>query len=667
MTLTQTAAIACLAMISAQAEQSPGPPQAPARPTPVIRLGVDLVRVDATVTDGQGRHVPDLTAGDFEVLQDGKPQTISLVNYVRLDSAPAGAVAGARPSGPGPTRPLAPHEIRRTIALVVDDLGLSFESIARVRTLLRRFLDTQIQPGDLVAILRTGAGMGALQQFTSDRRMLQAAVDGLRWNKIGRVTLYGSPFAEIDPLDKLRTESYSAVTLGAVTYVIRGLSELPGRKSVIVLSDGFRLTDSDGKYGRVLGALRAVAEASNRSGVVVYGIDMHGLAATGPTAADPSTTTATARAVELRGSQEAFGTLTAETGGLFIRNANDLTAGLARILDDHRGYYLLGYVPDGSTFKGANTRFHTLNVRVKRPGLLVRSRSGFLSVPDEQMKRASPENRMVAAVTSPFAGGDIRLHLSSFFGHDEKVGAFVTSVMHLDARDLTFAERADGTRTADIETLAATFGDNGDVADRSSLRYTFTLTANAHARALSAGLVYRMQVPLKRPGPYQLRIALRDVASDRIGSASRFIDVPDVKKGQLTLSGLIVEGVARTAAAGGPDDAARDPQSSLAVRVFRQGTDASYVCSVYNARLGNDRLPQLESEVRLYREGTEVFRNTLRGTLPVPAGTGTLIGGVLNLGANTPPGAYVLELTVFDRLAKKAARATQTVDFDVIR
>ena len=87
MTLTQTAAIACLAMISAQAAQSPGPPQAPARPTPVIRLGVDLVRVDATVTDDRGRHVPDLTAGDFEVLQDGKPQTISLVNYVSLDSA----------------------------------------------------------------------------------------------------------------------------------------------------------------------------------------------------------------------------------------------------------------------------------------------------------------------------------------------------------------------------------------------------------------------------------------------------------------------------------------------------------------------------------------------------------------------------------------------------
>lgn len=433
MTLTRTVAIACLAMMSAQAAQNPNPPQPPARATDVIRLDVDLVRVDATVTDKRGRHVPDLTVDDFELLQDGKPQTISTFNYVRLDSAAAGSDAGGRPSGPGPTRPLAPHEIRRTIALVVDDLGLSFESTARIRTVLRRFLDTQMQPGDLVATLRTGAGMGALQQFTSDRRVLQAAVERVRWNMTGRVSLFDSP-TEIDELDELRNEVFTAGTLGAVTYVIRGLSELPGRKSLIVLSDGFRLTDADRKYGRVLPALRTVVDASNRSGVVVYGIDMRGLATTGPTAGDLAPTTATDRKVELGDTQGGLSVLAAETGGMFIRNTNDVAAGLARVLDDQQGYYLLGYVPDGSTFNGAKARFHMLRVRVKRPGLRVRWRSGFLRVPDERMKTASPQNRMVAAVTSPFAGGDIRLHLSSFFGHHEKLGAFVSSVMHVDAR-----------------------------------------------------------------------------------------------------------------------------------------------------------------------------------------------------------------------------------------
>jgi hypothetical protein len=336
------------------------------------------------------------------------------------------------------------------------------------------------------------------------------------------------------------------------------------------------------------------------------------------------------------------------------------------MLEDQQGYYLLGYVPDGLKNAGATPRFHALQVRVTRPGLQVRSRRGFWTGLDER-KPARPQSRMAAAVTSPFSGGDIRLQLSSFFGYDEKLGAFVTSVMHLDARDLTFVERSGGMRAADIEVLATTFGDNGQVADERSRNYTFTLSANAHADALSGGLVYQIQVPLKRPGPYQLRIALRDVASDRIGSASRFIDVPDVKKGRLMLSGLVMQGVTPTPGPGSPDADRRDPQSTLAVRTFRQGTDASYVCSIYNARRGADGRPQLEAEVRVYREGVEILRGPLRGAVTLPAAGAPLVGAVLHLGEALPPGGYVLELAVEDRLAKTPARATQTIDFDVIR
>ena len=73
------------------------------------------------------------------------------------------------------------------MAIVVDDLNLSFESIPRVRAALRRFIDEQMRPGDLVAILRTAAGMGALQQFTTDRRALHAAADRVRWTMMGRI------------------------------------------------------------------------------------------------------------------------------------------------------------------------------------------------------------------------------------------------------------------------------------------------------------------------------------------------------------------------------------------------------------------------------------------------------------------------------------------------
>lgn len=655
-----------------------------ARDPGVLRIAVDLVQVDATVTDERGRHVADLSAADFEVLQDGRPQTISTFAYVPTASVAATARPAPRaPSITAPSAPLKPEQVRRTMALVVDDLGLSFEGTVRVRDVLRRFVDTQMQSGDLVAILRTGAGMGALQQFTPDRRMLHAAIEGVRWNMLTRVAPFQAATDEDQRLDEMRNELFSAGTLGAIKYVVRGLADLPGRKSVILLSEGFGLKDADGYHGRVLDALRSLVDAANRAGVVIYTIDTRGLVVTAPSAADDVSRLKPAALMdakrdELMETQDGLGLLAHETGGLFMRNTNDIGGAVERALDDQQGYYLLGYVPDASTFGAARPKFHRLQVRMKRPGLRVRSRSGFLGVPDTTMPRQTPANRMVASVTSPFAGGKIRLRLSSFFGHVPKVGAVVHSVMHVDARDLMFAEQPDGTRTAELETLAVTFGENGQVADQNNQRYTVKLPPDVHARALERGFVYRLQVPLKRSGPYQLRIALRDVGSDRIGSASQFIDVPDVKKGRLTLSGLAIEGLAQRKQPSGPggggapplDNEATveeiDPGATLALRTFRQGTNASYACFVYNARRGRDGQPQLEAETRIYRDGREVFRSEPSPVLPATATGAPTAGGVLQMGREMPPGSYVLEIAVIDRLAKKASRATQTIDFDVI-
>ncbi len=646
--------------------------QQPERSGQVLRIGVDLVQVDATVTDGRGRHVPDLTADDFEVRQDGRPQRITAFSYVRLAPAttPASAPpASGRATGPlGPSAALRPDQVRRTIAIIVDDLGLSFESAYRARELLRRFLDTQMQRGDLVAILRTGAGSGALQQFTSDRRMLDAAVERVRYNMLSRVAAFTAATPEEQAFERSRNEIFTAGTLGAINYVIRGIGALPGRKSVIVLSDGFRLADADDSHSRVLGAMRDLVDAANRAGVVVYTIDTRGLMVTGPSAEDRDASAAEGRADELRATQDGLHFLAQETGGLFVRNTNDLGAGVQRALDDQQGYYLLGYTPESGTFAtGARPRFHRLAVRMKRPGLRVRSRRGFFGVPDRVAASPTPANRMVAAVTSPFAGGDIRLRLSSFFGQDAKAGSVVLSVMHIDARDLTFTAQPDGTMAAELETLAVTFAEDGQVADQNSRRYKFSMRPEAHAQALAQGLIYRIRVPLKRPGPYQLRIALRDVGSGRIGSASQFVEVPDVRKGRLALSGLLIEGTKRTT----PDEADNvveheDPRATVALRAFRQGTSATYFCEVYNARRGKDGRPQLESTTRLFRDGVEVFNSPPRAVDITNDGKRAIAAGMLQFGASMPPASYMFEVTVVDKLAKKNNRSTQTIDFEVI-
>jgi VWFA-related protein len=664
--------VATAALVAAQ---QPVPAQPPVQTASPFRIAVDLIQVDAVVTDSRGRYVTDLTAADFEVLQDGKSRTLSAFTYV--DSAAQRAALGGNSAAPrsapiGLPAPIAPDKIQRTIAVVVDDLGLSFESTARVRAMLRRFIDHDVQPGDLVAILRTGAGMGALQQFSTDRRMLDAAVDSVRWNFMTRSSIFQSAGGGgAGSLTAFRNEYFAVGTLGAIQHVVDGVGELPGRKSIVVLSEGFGLCP----VSRVESAFRRLVDSANRAGVVIYTIDAQGLAATGVRADDRLREGATpdmleaGRRVALRRRQDTLAELADETGGLFMRNTNDLAGAVRKALDDQQGYYLLGYAPDSSTFLDGRQRVHSLHVRVKRPGLHVRSRRTFVARPDSEIRPVTPQNRMVHAVTSPFAGGDMNLRLTSFFGYVDKVGAVVDSFMHMDARELTFAERPDGKRSADVDVLAVTFGDNGEVADRSNRRYTVTLTADGYARALKQGFVYTTRVPVKRPGPYQLRIAVRDVQSDRVGSASHFIDVPDVKKGQLTLSGLVIQGPDHAnSAAVDADDAVddADPNATVAMRMFRQGAEATYLCAVYNATRRPSGQPDLDSQLRLFRDGQEVFRSASPDIEFIRQERRILAAGMLGFGKEFPPGSYVLELTVTDRLAKKNGRATQTIDFEVV-
>src|SRR5262245_29022724 len=200
----------------------------------VIRINVNLVQVDAVVTDSSGRPVTDLKVEDFDLLQDGKPQVITNFGFVNTKEArvvrppvrPAVQPRNAPPTPLPPPIALRPEQIRRTIALVVDDLGLSFDSLVRVRESLKKWVDTQLQPGDLVAVIRTSAGMGALQQFTSDKRLLYAAIDLIRY-QISRVgissfaPLRGAiPAGSIDTtaFDQEVEQAYSIGSMGAIQY-----------------------------------------------------------------------------------------------------------------------------------------------------------------------------------------------------------------------------------------------------------------------------------------------------------------------------------------------------------------------------------------------------------------------------------------------------------------
>ena len=158
----------------------------------VVRITTNVVQLDFVVTDKRGNHVTDLKADDIEVFEDGHEQRITNFSYISTEptTTPTAentiAHTPATKSALPPSAPRRRENVRRTIAIVVDDLGMSFQTVVPARSALRKFVEQQVQPGDLVAVIRTGGEVGALQQFTTDKRQLLAAIERLRWNPCSR-------------------------------------------------------------------------------------------------------------------------------------------------------------------------------------------------------------------------------------------------------------------------------------------------------------------------------------------------------------------------------------------------------------------------------------------------------------------------------------------------
>jgi VWFA-related protein len=697
-------------------------PQQPARPTEeeTVRITTNLVQVDAVVIDNDGKPVTDLRPEELQILEDGKPQKITNLSYITLEPTSRDAEP-AKPidkNVPTPPLRLRPDQIRRTMALVVDDLGLSFESVAFVRQALKKFVDAQMQPNDLVAIIRTGGGIGALQQFTSDKRQLYAAIEKVKWNPTGRggVPVF-SPIAR-DPantsssvsgnddridapkggtIDEFREELFAVGTLGAVNYIVRGLRELPGRKSVVLISDGLKIFNRSDPAGstRVLTALRRLTDLANRASVVIYTIDARGLQTLGFSAADSTSgmtpdqveQSLSDRRTDFFESQNGLNYLAVQTGGFAIRNNNDLSGGIKRVIEDQRGYYLIGYRPDESTFDEVSGRrkFHKLSLKVTRPGKFkVRMRNGFFGITDEEARptRLTAAQQLVGALTSPFGSAGVHLRLTSRFANEMKAGSIMRSMLHVNGRDLTFTDEPDGWHKAVFDILAITFGDNGIVVDQIGRTHTVRLRGDMYERVLREGLTYNIVVPVKKPGGYQLRAALRDVASQRVGSASQFIEVPDVKKQRLTLSGLVARGITREVfqktgdligQTQNADDTIdeSDPNASPALRQFKSGLIMVYGFLIYNAQLDKATgKPQLQTQMKLFRESRELFagKEVAFDASEQPDLTRLAASGAVQLGSQMEPGEYVLQVIVTDLLRKDKYRVTsQWIDFEIVK
>ena len=714
-------------VLFASGQQPAAPAPDPAQPGTIFTVTSALVQVDAVVTDSKGHHITDLKPEDFEVLEDGKPQKLTHFSYVSVTpghkatqeptaAAPKPSHNAAPALPPAPLAQIRPEDVRRTIVLMVDDLGLSFESMANVRSSLRKFVNEQIQPGDLVAICRTGAGSGSLQQFTVDRRVLLSIIGGLGWNPNGRSGLsyfepYGKfsalaeqisagghggstrsgDFRSLDVAYDVEGNANSAVgTLGAVSYIVGALREMPGRKSIVLFSDGFSLFEagtgphghggtSPDIYDDALRALRHLIDRANRSGTVIYTMHATGLQTAQLDAQDKPHLDqmggeAVARSLnsmthigEFGGRDVANNTfqqnlayLADRTGGLAYDNGNDLNWGLDRMLEDQEGYYLLGYRPPDGTLQGTNSRrdFHRIQVKVTRAGLHVRSRSGFFGETDEEAlpKYTTPVEQLRATMLSPFKSSGVDVRLTALYAEVPKFGPVVRNLLRINAADLTWQHNADGSDKAQILLVAMATGASDQPLAAVGHVYSMRVAPGKMTEALRDGALYTLDVQVPKRGAYQIRVAVRDQATAKTGSATQFIQIPDLKKAGFALTSVVLNDGERSDQPGLPGIAA-------ALRQFRQGSSLEFLCAVEKSRKKDPDM-DLATRVRVLRDGKEVYSAPAR--LIDLQGSGRAVFGALKLASAMTPGDYDLQVIAAERNGGKGGAAGQWTDFTVL-
>lgn len=713
------------------------------QPTPspaddVVRISTNLVQIDALVTDKDGNPKKNLTAADFEVLQDGKTQKIVSVSYVNTDGpedrAPAPSTKTDKKAPltlPIPTRP---ENAGRILTFVVDDGNCASSQLGMMaaRQALEKFVKEQMRPDDLVAIYQTRSGSSVLQQFSSDKAQLLRVAGKVRWYPPRGMC---SNEANGDFFDPARTSSGNSLPgdkpknfesdldranrnkidnrarenqvvglVGLLRYITRGLQRVSGRKTVFLLSDSIPMFEAESglkgansspmstmKIGGGLGVMRDLIDSANRASVVFNTIDVRGpLNPFGEKSAqdaiegmggrdgnmNETAKTDATRSGAISNSQSGMSYLANQTGGRFYDDTNDLSVPVRRALSLEKGYYLIGYQPDEDTFK--DKRFNKIEIKVKQPGLNVRSRSGFFGVTDESLrpKKRTGDSELYEAITSPLPNSGLDLQLTAFFANEETSGSYVRTFLHLDGQQISFVDEPNGIKKGVFDVVAVTLNEKNEVVEDFNGTHTIRFPAVNLEDVRQNGLIYTAQIPVKKPGVYNFRVALRDVTSKQLGSAGQQIEVPDLKKNSLVLSELTIGEVALRDGKPTmpPVQKAENAFSAVttvanpAIRHFRPGAVLGYSYKIYNAELDKaTHQPKLTVHVRVFREGQVMIEGAPQAAELEPQADLMRVSdyGYLQLPTGALTGTYALQIIIRDLTSNKVT--SQWIDFEVVR
>jgi VWFA-related protein len=669
-------------------QQSPPAPEIPA-----FTSQVDQVTVDAVVTDKKGNPTSGLVAGDFAVLEDGAPQSLSYFEAVELPPAPSSAPP---PKPRVTTNSDRGVRIGRTFVIVFDDVHTTRGNGERGKTAIAQFLKTGVREGDHVTLVSAAGDAWWSARMEAGRDDLMAVLRRLEGRYIPdrspervsdyeamRIQLFddkdiaarvarrfdstgalnsssrdstGASAGGPDPMIWGRaSEVYfqavarNRVTLKTLRRVLEALTTTKGRKSVILVTDGFVHDPS-------LEDFKQVVEASRRANAAIYSVDSIGLAGMpvefGAESSSPIADQDVGAAfMDASLSTEGNDDLADDTGGFSVKNANDLTRGIERIADESRVYYLLGYIPTNAKQDG---KFRKIEVKLNRKDVKIRARKGYYA-PLEGGKRVAEEKGVARvdpqfqeALDSPYEAGDIPLRMTAYvFGEGLMGKANATVVTEIDVSGFAFEEK-EGRSVDTLDFLiVAAHRDSGEF-------WRYDQKVNMNLLPATRERLAKSWLPIARdfelaPGAYQAKVVVRDKNAGKVGSVMFPFQVPDLtafRASSVTLSDTLQPSP--------PGEKVEVPRPVLlARRTFAPGAELYVQFSVFGA--AKDKASGMPRVAAGYQ--IRAADGTVKGGLPSSTIRPTSLGHLSRLMATTlkgyAPGTYDFFLTVKDEITEK--------------
>jgi VWFA-related protein len=582
--------VVCVLLFAAGASAQTKPAQ---EQDDVVRVNTELVQTDVMVFDKQGRFVDGLKPEQFALKINNRPTPISFFERVTAGKVEGNRVASGNPNAPGATPTPEPKVVisnGRTVIFFVDDVHLGADSLVRARKALLEFIDKSMADNDQVAIVSSSGQIGFLQQFTAERAALRSAVARLNFRgPANRQDMFQPPMTEYMAM-KIRdgdsaTISYYVSQMmkqecyktpdGALTCymsvsamkqlvqdrarmislqttpdtfnmlallqgLMRTMAQLPGRKLMFLISDGFYLDEHTGASRE---KIRKITEAAGRAGVIIYTLDARGIISenidvnNNNRIADGAGFMIGTTHEHIAASQDGLNALAGDTGGRAVRNTNAPMADFVdKILDETANYYLLAWRPD--TDEQKRGKFNHIEASIiGRPDLTVRLRSSyFKSAPlpilttkkkTEKDPEKAREDDMRIVIDAPVAQTQIPTKLQLRVGQMPGVGTAVSASIEINREALSF-DLKEGKQAADVDIGGIFYDDKGKPVNSFVGRLRVFPVPDDVPLEKRKQAIYGFRAWLA-PGLYQVRVAVRDVNSGRIGSAMEFIEIPKTK------------------------------------------------------------------------------------------------------------------------------------------